>query len=485
MKQAATYRNILKAVSLFTGVQGLNILLNLVRGKLAAVLLGPTGIGLNSMYNEVRELIHETTNIGLDKSGVREVSRAYGERSKEGGASQLKSAITLTRSWVMSLALLGTIVTLAASPALSYIFFDDLDHALHFALLSPAIGLSTITCGEMIILRGIQKLKTIAIVSVLNVAGGIITTIPVYYCYGIQGIVPALVLMTLFMAIITTAISYRIHRPEFCFQPRFLSGGKTMLLIGLSFVISGIIAHASKLYVQKYLSNATGYDTVGYYSQILAIMTYGAIILSSVDTDYFPRLSSIFDNLKTRIETVHRQHEITLAVTLPVTVTLIFTLPVIVPLLLSNDFAPIITATQIVAVSLLCRAIYIPTAIIPLAAGDSKIYLLMQSISYICFIPAIIAGYEYYGVTGIGIGLALSNLFDLICTLICAKYRYQTLPSRYTATSFTHKALIGILAFILAIRLEGTPYWLTAIALITMTTGGAIYEIRKMIKTDE
>ena len=69
-------------MALFGSVQGLNIGLNLVRTKLVALFLGPAGVGLSSIYNETKELIHESTNMGMDQSGVREISVAY-ERWKE------------------------------------------------------------------------------------------------------------------------------------------------------------------------------------------------------------------------------------------------------------------------------------------------------------------------------------------------------------------------------------------------------------------
>ena len=41
------YKNIFKATTLFGGVQGLNILLNLARTKLVAIFLGRVGVGLS------------------------------------------------------------------------------------------------------------------------------------------------------------------------------------------------------------------------------------------------------------------------------------------------------------------------------------------------------------------------------------------------------------------------------------------------------
>ena len=60
----------------------INILLNLLRTKAIAILLGPSGVGLNGIYNETRELIHTTTNLGLDISGVRGISQAFERNDK-------------------------------------------------------------------------------------------------------------------------------------------------------------------------------------------------------------------------------------------------------------------------------------------------------------------------------------------------------------------------------------------------------------------
>ena len=46
-----SYGHVLKYTGIFGGVQGLNILVSLVRNKLVAVILGPNGMGLASLFN--------------------------------------------------------------------------------------------------------------------------------------------------------------------------------------------------------------------------------------------------------------------------------------------------------------------------------------------------------------------------------------------------------------------------------------------------
>ena len=230
----SSYKKLLKVMTLFGSVQGLSIVMNLVRAKFAAELLGPAGVGLNSIYNETREFIHSTTNIGMDQSGTREIAR-------NSDTENLADSVTLTRSWIMILAAFGMLATIVFAYPLSWMLFSDSNHIWQLVMLSPAVAFSTITCGEMTVLRGLQKMKTIAGVAVLHVVLGVATTIPIYYVWGMDGIIAALVLMTISLAVVTMMYSYRAFPPKFCFARVFLAKGRQMLVLGSSFVVAGFI----------------------------------------------------------------------------------------------------------------------------------------------------------------------------------------------------------------------------------------------------
>ena len=76
---SSSYSHILKYTSIFGGVQGLVILIGMVRNKLIALLLGPQGMGLMALFNSTVRLISDTTGLGLGVSAVRELSRLYDE----------------------------------------------------------------------------------------------------------------------------------------------------------------------------------------------------------------------------------------------------------------------------------------------------------------------------------------------------------------------------------------------------------------------
>ena len=67
-----SYTHILKYTSLFGGVEGFIVLISIIRNKLIALILGPDGMGLMSLFNSTIKLVSDSTNFGLGMSAVRE-----------------------------------------------------------------------------------------------------------------------------------------------------------------------------------------------------------------------------------------------------------------------------------------------------------------------------------------------------------------------------------------------------------------------------
>ena len=72
-----SYGHVLKYTGVFGGVQGLNILMNLVRNKIVALFLGPEGMGLVSLFQTTVNFISQSTNLGVSFSAVRNVSELF------------------------------------------------------------------------------------------------------------------------------------------------------------------------------------------------------------------------------------------------------------------------------------------------------------------------------------------------------------------------------------------------------------------------
>ena len=94
-----SYRKVLNATSLFGGVQVINIILRLIRSKAIALLIGPIGMGISNLLLTTMELINGLTNLGLERSAVKDISLANTNSNSKSVAktiSILKKLVWLT-----------------------------------------------------------------------------------------------------------------------------------------------------------------------------------------------------------------------------------------------------------------------------------------------------------------------------------------------------------------------------------------------------
>ena len=192
-----TYGHILKWTSFFGGIQIFSLLASLARNKIAAVLLGPMGLGFISLYNAAIKLLNESTNFGISFSAVRTVAE-YADGSDD---ARLLSAVQTIRLWSVATALFGVVVCCLLSPFLSMIYFETPAEWGRFLLLSPIVFLLAVTGGELAILKGMRRLRQIAMQSVVNACACIFVTVPFFYLWGLDGIIPALIAVSVMVMV--------------------------------------------------------------------------------------------------------------------------------------------------------------------------------------------------------------------------------------------------------------------------------------------
>lgn len=418
------YSHIIKYAGLFGGVQGLGILVSIVRNKIVSVLLGPDGVGLTSLFNATIKFVSDSTNLGISMSAVREVSEAY----EKDDQSRLQHVIMLIRSWSSITALLGMLVCMALSPLLNRSTFQWGNHTLHFILLSPVVALMGITAGEMAILKGTRQLRQLASISVLNAFLALIISVPFYYFWRSAAIVPSLCLFALVQMLLVINYSFRHYPFHFSFRKQILTEGLGMIKLGVAFVVAGILGSGAELVIRAFVNYVDSPAEVGLYSAgYVMTMTYAGMVFSAMETEYFPRLSSIQGVGAELNETVNSQIEVCLLLLSPLLVAFITSLPLLLPLLYSGKFLPVIGMMQVMVIAMFLRAMELPISYLPLAKGDSRSYLLMEACYDVVVVILVIGGYKLSGFTGAGIGITLAALFDLLmlCLYMHWRYKYQ------------------------------------------------------------
>lgn len=445
-----SYLHILKYISLFGGVQVLNVLIGIVRNKFVAMLLGPQGVGLISLFNSTTKLISDSTNFGISMSAVRNISEDYDKNDEK----KLTEDIAVVRSWSLLAALLGFFVCIFLSPLLSRYTFSWDGHTLHFILLSPCVALTALAGGEFAILKGVRKLRALAAISVYNVLAALVLTVPLYYFFGNSAIVPSLVLMALVQLILTIVVSYRLYSFHVSFQKAFLGKGWGMIRLGTAFVFAGILGSGAELIIRSYLNNVAEIETVGFYnSAFMMTMVYAGMIFSAMETDYFPRLSGVNSLKFTFNQIVNRQIEVTLLLISPLLTFFLLFLPQMILFLYSDKFLPALSMAQVLVLAMYIRAIRLPIEYIPLAKGDSKSYLLLESLYDVFLVALVILGFWKWELLGAGIGMAVAGFLNFVCVYVYAYSRYgYRLSSSVMRYAILHLS-IGFFVF-LCVRSE-------------------------------
>lgn len=462
VEKANSYTHILKYTGVFGGVQGANILLGMVRNKLVAMILGPEGIGLTALFNSTVKLVSDSTNLGLPMCAAREVAEAY----EMGDKDYLGHKIEMVRTWSLLTALLGMFLCVVLSPLFDRWTFSWGNHTLHFILLSPVVGMIAIMGGELAILKGVRRLKALAVLSVYGVVGALLTSVPLYYFWHEKAIVPVLVLIAFLQLLFTVYYSYRLYPLHLSFKTNVLGEGVGMAKLGVAFVLAGIMGSGADFVVRSFLNQMADLAVVGLYNTgYLVTMTYANMVFQAMETDYFPRLSSVQGLGEENNMVVNRQIEIGLLLVSPLLVFFIVGAPVILPLLYSGKFLPVLGMMKITAFAMFIRAVSLPIEYIALAKGDSKSYFLQELAYDAMVVVFVLVGYWMGGLEGAGVGIVMAGFFSLLAVLIYTKWRFDYEISRQVISYAVIQLPLGVCAYLVSLVFEGAVYWIVGLCL--------------------
>ena len=479
-KSQENYGHVLKFTGIFGGVQGLNVLVGLVRNKFVALLLGPDGMGLVSLFNTTVQLISQATHLGISVSAVRNISEYY----DAGDTEKVAHCVKVVRGWCLLTALLGMLVCVVAGPFLSNTTFSWGDHTLHFVLLAPAVGMIAITGGETAILKGQRKLGALALVQIVAALASLVIAIPIYYFFWQAGIVPVIVLMAFVTMCATLRFSLRIFPLQIRGARGILGEGMGMIRLGVAFTLAGIVGSGAEMFIRSFLNVAGSLDAVGLYNAgYMITITYAGLVFAAMESDYFPRLSAVNQDVEATNLMVNKQTEVSVLTIAPLLTSLIIFLPVLIPLLLSSQFLPIVAMTQVAALAMFFKAMTLPVAYITLARGLSVTYFVLESVYYVALVVLIMVGYRHWGIWGTGLAITLAHLVEFLIINGYARWRYQYKQSSTVVKYFAVHLLIGLSAYILTMTVDELAYWLLGALLIVVSLSFSLWVLNQKRKS--
>lgn len=430
----SSYRSIFKAMSLFGGVQIYSILIQIIKSKIIAVLLGPLGVGIQGLYQSALDMVRQATSFGIAQSAVRDVAEA----SSSGDNSRINRTVAILRKIVWFTGLLGLLSVVFLSPILSNASFGSNEYIFSFIFLSVVLFFDQISAGQKVILQGTRHLKDLAKASAIGITISLAFSIPFYYLCGVKGIVPALILTSVVTLFVSWFYSRRVKIDIISISLKeVFREGKSMMVMGVAMSLSGVMATSGAYLLRGLLRKWGGIDEVGLFQAgFVIINSYVGLVFSAIATDYYPRLAAVNkDNFKCR-DVVSKQGEISVFLLAPLLTICILLMPTVIKVLYTDQFLSADGFIKWACLGMMFRLSSWLVSYMFVAKAESKLFIINELIANINNLWLSILGYLYGGITGMGFAFAVSYFVYFCQVYIIAKRRYSFSFSSQFVKSF-------------------------------------------------
>jgi O-antigen/teichoic acid export membrane protein len=222
---------------------------------------------------------------------------------------------------------------------------------------------SVMGAGEMAVMQGLRRYRKLAVCSVVPPACGLLISIPIYYFFGIKGIVPAMIISGIIYWIVLrrnsfshTTISNRLSLKAIWHD------GQDILRLGLVMTIGTIVGSITTYGLMAFISNTGSVNDVGLYQAANFIaMQYVNMVFTAMATDYYPRLSAIIQTKEREAhQIVNQQIEMVILITAPLVMLILLTAPLLINILLTEEFQPIKQIIYFMSLTGLLKALFFP-----------------------------------------------------------------------------------------------------------------------------
>jgi PST family polysaccharide transporter len=390
------------------GVQAATLVIGFLRNKAIAIFLGPQGVGLVDLYTSTTSLVGSATGLGIASSGVREVAKA----SASLNVAESSSVMRMVRIASLCSGLLGATITVLLAIPLSRFTFGTSTYAPNIAVLGLTLLLGSVTAGHLAIIQGVGRLAVLARYNIVCTLATSALYVAIYAIMGARGIIPAI----LFTALISTVLSYLFVRPSISnicpgHATPAIEAWKSLLSLGFSFMISGLLAAGVALAVRSILLSRYGIEANGLYAAAWGISgVFANFILQAMSTDFYPRLSALSTDDRAANLLVNHQIEIGILLSLPCLLAAIIYAPYLLTVLYTSKFAQAAPLLPWFLIGIFGRVIIWPVTYLQLAKALATWFVATELIFAGLHLGLVVTCIPIFGLKGVAIAFALLYL---------------------------------------------------------------------------
>jgi PST family polysaccharide transporter len=373
MRMKDSRSQIIRSTSIIGAASVVNVVLGAVRVKVAALLLGPVGVGLIGLYTSFIAMASTAASWGIGSVGARQVAQA-------GEDPAAQSAARRALTWAAALlALLGAAAIFALRRPLA-------DRVLATASVETvswlALGVA-LTVGinlQNALLTGYRRVGDLARATILSSLLVSAVGIGVILLWGQDAIIVYVVSAPLATLVVGSLFVRRLPRPvSGTSSANLRPHWKALAALGLAITLSGAMLLTGQFIVRLLVERALGAESLGLYQAGFAISSvYIGFIFNALATDYYPRLSSVIRDVPAARQLINEQVEVSTLLAAPFLIALIGFAPLVISILYSSAFRGAAELLIWQTLGDVLRIISWPLAYVLLAEGRGVAYVTTQ-----------------------------------------------------------------------------------------------------------
>lgn len=408
---SGSHRQILRATSIIGGSSVVNVLIGLVRLKLAALLLGPVGVGLAGLLQSLMNTGSTVAALGFGTAGTRQIAEA--NTKDEGALRAVRRALFIGTA---VLALLGAALFWLLREPLARIVLEDSRMAASVGWLGVGVGLTVLAGSQIALLTGLRRLRDVAMVAVLSAVLGSIVGTGAIVALGVAGVPLFVIAMPAAAVLVGAAYVRRVPRargpvPD---ARQLAAQWRALAKLGAAFAAASLLTLGAQLAVRIFIQRRLGIEALGLFQASWAIaMTYVTFVLQAMATDYYPRLTSIITDKVAASRLVNDQTEVALFLGGPVLLAIVATAPWIVQLLYSSQFTGAASLLRWQVVSDVAKLASWPLGFVLMASGRGRTFMLTEATGAAVLAGGTWAALPLFGLEAAGIAYLASYLVYL------------------------------------------------------------------------
>lgn len=407
---------LIESILTIAASQGLRIAILIAQSKAVAMILGPQGLALLSVYRNLQQTIVIGAGLGVPSGAVREIA------STRGAGLEIKTVVRALTVSVLIQAFVAALLMVVFQEKIASFAFGQPALNESVLWLALCIGVSLYASVQSAILQGMRETKAVAKATIYGSLGGFLLGVPSIYFFGSNGLIAFVLMQAIPMALISR---YYVARAGINIKFKIgawrelLKSWRPMVNLGFAFMLGGLVSSATLLAVRSYVINELGLSAAGQFSAAWVVsVQYLGFLLTAMAVDYYPRLTEVITNPESVRKTVGDQMEITLIIGIPLMMIMIGFSSVFTTILYSSEFE---VAAELLTFQMLGSVLKLavwPFSYLIVAKGQSRLFLLTEVLWNISYMGMVMLMLPRFGVLALGYAFICSYaLYGLFVAL--------------------------------------------------------------------